>query len=174
MSAEIPRLITDFSNLANQNWQIVNDDVMGGVSNSSFQINANGNAVFLGNISLENNGGFASVKNHEPLNLEGFEFILLHVKGDGKRYSFRLKTGKENRVYKWSYEHRFNTIKDEWMEIRLPVSDFSPIYRGSEPIGVPDLNPAEIKQFGFLISDRQEGPFRLEIQSINALGYGIE
>lgn len=174
MSAEIPHLITDFSNLANQKWQIVNDGVMGGVSESSFQINADGNAVFLGNLSLENNGGFASVKNHTPLNLMGFEVILLHVKGDGKRYSFRLKTGEENRVHKWSYEYRFNTKKDKWMKIRLPVSDFVPTYRGSVPAGVPALNPAEIKQFGFLISDRQEGPFRLEIQSIEAFGSGSE
>jgi len=86
-------LITDFSNFARQQWIIVNDGVMGGKSSSRFQINSFGNGVFRGNISLENNGGFASVKNHEPLNLAGYGKILLTLIGDGKRYSFRLQTG---------------------------------------------------------------------------------
>ena len=43
-------------------WQIVNDDVMGGVSTSKFQVLTNGGAIFSGVVSLENNGGFASVR----------------------------------------------------------------------------------------------------------------
>jgi len=42
-------------------WQVVNDDVMGGVSASNFGV-TNGAAVFRGAVSLENNGGFASVR----------------------------------------------------------------------------------------------------------------
>ncbi|WP_340105952.1 CIA30 family protein [Rhodohalobacter sp. 8-1] len=162
------RLITDFTNLAAQKWMITNDGVMGGNSSSQFQINKDGNGVFIGTISLENNGGFASVKNHEPINLSGFSFIRLSVKGDGNRYSFRLQTGSNGQVNPWSYEHRFETKDNEWTEIDLPLNKFVPTYRGSTPDDAPPLDPSDIKRYGFLISDDQEGDFRLEIEQILA------
>jgi NADH dehydrogenase [ubiquinone] 1 alpha subcomplex assembly factor 1 len=163
------RLITDFSNLSNQKWHIVNDAVMGGLSHSSFQINSDGNAVFLGVVSLKNNGGFASVKNHEAVNLEGFKSIRLFIKGDGKRYSFRMQTGDDDEIHSWSYEHRFDTNDDIWMEAELPLSGFTATYRGRKPNNAPVLNLSSIKRFGFLISDGQEGEFRLEVDKIEAV-----
>lgn len=160
------RLITDFSNIANQEWRIVNDVVMGGKSSSRMQLNAAGNAVFLGELSLENNGGFASVKNHEPINIEGFSAIHLRFMGDGNRYSFRLRTGEGRETHKWSYQVKFETKQDEWMDIIIPLSDFEATYRGSKPNNVPPPDFSSIRQFGFLISDKQEGPFRLEIEKI--------
>lgn len=162
------RLITDFSNLAAQQWIITNDGVMGGKSSSQFQINKDGNGVFLGTVSLENNGGFASVKNHEPVNLSGFQAVRLTVLGDGNRYSFRLQTGSGSSLDPWSYEQRFETEQDEWIEIDLPLDQFRPTYRGRTPDDVPPLDPAAIKRYGFLISDEQEGDFRLEIDKIAA------
>ena len=162
------RLITDFSNLAAQQWIITNDTVMGGSSTSQFQINKDGYGVFLGTVSLENNGGFASVKNHEPINLSGFIHIKLSVLGDGKRYSFRLQTGEHGTIDPWSYEQRFETTKGEWIDVKLPIKDFSPTYRGRTPDDAPPLDPSVIKRYGFLISDNQEGKFRLEIKKIVA------
>jgi monofunctional biosynthetic peptidoglycan transglycosylase len=162
------KLITDFSNLANQQWMITNDGVMGGKSSSQFQINKDGNGVFLGTVSLENNGGFASVKNHEPLNLGGYKSVKLSVLGDGNRYSFRLQTGSESAVHPWSYEQRFETKDGEWTEIELPLDAFVATYRGRTPEDVPPLDPSKIKRYGLLISDKQEGKFRLEIEKIEA------
>lgn len=161
--------ITDFSNLANQKWLIVNDGVMGGKSSSQFQINEDGNGVFLGTVSLENNGGFASVKNHEPMNLLGYSSILLHLNGDGKKYSFRLQTGVDGTINEWSYEQRFETVSGEWKSVELPLSEFKPTYRGRTPENVSHLDPGEIKRYGFLISDKQQGKFRLEIDRIEAV-----
>ena len=45
-----------------ENWFIVNDDVMGGVSKSKLFLDDEGNVVFKGRISTLNNGGFASVR----------------------------------------------------------------------------------------------------------------
>ncbi len=163
------KLITDFSNIANQEWRIVTDFVMGGKSSSRMQLNAEGNAVFFGELSLEKNGGFASVKNHEPLNLAGFSAIDLRVKGDGNRYSFRLRTGEGSETHKWSYQVKFETKPDEWTDITLPFSDFEATYRGSKPDDVSPPDFSSIRQFGFLISNKQEGPFRLEIEKIEAI-----
>ena len=121
-------LITDFSNLAGQQWQIVNDGVMGGLSSSHLQINEDGNAVFLGHVSLQNNGGFASVKNSEPLSIEGSEFIRLRVKGDGKRYSFRLRTKTGGERNQWVYEIRFDTPENRWEIIDLPLNKLKPCF----------------------------------------------
>jgi len=162
-------LITDFSNIAGQKWQIVNDGVMGGLSSSHFQINEDGNAVFLGHVSLKNNGGFASVKNTEPLNIEGADFVRLHVKGDGKRYSFRLRTKTNSETNYWVYEIRFSTSAGVWEEIDLPLKELKAVYRGRPQPEAPPADLSGIAEFGFLISDRQEGDFRLEIESIHAV-----
>lgn len=163
------RLITDFSNLAAQQWIITNDTVMGGKSSSQFQINKDGNGVFLGTVSLKNNGGFASVKNYEQINLAGFKNISIRVLGDGHRYSFRLQTGENELIHPWFYEQRFQTDADTWADIELPLTEFEPTYRGRTPENVPTLNPSDIKRYGFLISDKQEGRFRLEIDRIWAV-----
>jgi len=162
-------LITDFSNLAGQQWQIVNDGVMGGLSSSHLQINKDGNAVFLGHVSLQNNGGFASVKNTESLNIEGADCIRLRVKGDGNRYSFRFRTQTSGERNYWVYEIRFNTSDQQWEEIDLPLSDLKAVYRGRHQPDAPSADLSSVIEYGFLISDRQEGDFRLEIESIHAM-----
>ena len=166
---ELPVVITDFTNLANQKWRIVNDDVMGGLSKSHFQINFEGHAVFLGEISLKNNGGFASVRNQGPPKLVGFDAIRLTLKGDGNRYSFRLKPDANSSNPAYWYEHRFETKKDQWSEIILPLNAFGATYRGRKPEDAPQLDLRNISHFGFLISDKQSGEFRLEIKKIDAL-----
>ena len=55
-------IINISENIGKTNWLIVNDDVMGGVSNSNLSINDNKNLTFRGIISFENNGGFASCR----------------------------------------------------------------------------------------------------------------
>ena len=162
-------LITDFSNLAGQQWQIVNDGVMGGLSSSYLQLNEDGNAVFLGHVSLQNNGGFASVKNSEPLSIEGSEFIRLRVKGDGKRYSFRLRTKTGGERNQWVYEIRFDTPENQWETIDLPLNKLRAVFRGRPQPDAPSADLSSFIEYGFLISDKQEGEFRLEIDSIYAV-----
>ncbi|WP_176719406.1 CIA30 family protein [Rhodohalobacter halophilus] len=152
-----PVLITDFSNLAAQKWRIVNDDVMGGASTSQFQINEEGNAVFLGEVSFENNGGFASVKNDESLNLVGFKSVQLRVKGDGKRYSFRLKPQSKEKLPNYWFEARFDSVQNQWIEVVIPIGKFRPTYRGRTPDPAPTPDWSTVHQFGFLISNRQGG-----------------
>jgi monofunctional biosynthetic peptidoglycan transglycosylase len=148
-------------------WQIVNDDVMGGVSTSRFQILTNGGAIFSGVVSLENNGGFASVRS-QPVraDLTGCDSFLLRVRGDGRRYKVAVRTdaGLDTPLYQLA----FTTKRGAWEEHRLPFKDFVPTFRGRILTGVPPLNPARVTSVGFLISDQQAGPFRLEIGWIKA------
>jgi Complex I intermediate-associated protein 30 (CIA30) len=148
-------------------WEVVNDDVMGGVSTSRFQVLTNGCAVFSGTVRLENNGGFASVRS-APLreNLTDLTAFVLRVRGDGRSYKFSVRTGAGFDTP--LYQLAFTTKRGEWEEHRLPFKDFVPTFRGRILTDVPPLNPAKVTSVGFLISDKQEGPFKLEVAWIKA------
>jgi len=170
MKADTATNITLFDFQAATNspaWEVVNDDVMGGVSASQFQVQTNGCAVFSGTVRLENNGGFASVRS-APVreNLTGLTAFVLRVRGDGRRYKFSVRTGAglDTPLYQCS----FTTKPGAWEEHRLAFGDFVPTFRGRVLTDVPPLNPAKVNSVGFLISDKQAGPFRLEIGWIKA------
>ncbi len=141
-------------------WVSVNDDVMGGISSGKMQI-VGKIGVFSGTLSPENNGGFASVRTQvKPISNEYFK---LRVRGDGKTYQLRARTS-----YGFdgiSYKAEFPTTSDEWMEISIPVRDFIPVFRGRRIQAAP-LAAADIVQLGFLISGKQYGAFRLEVESL--------
>ncbi len=160
--------IIDFGNTSAAHWQIVNDSVMGGISRSAFQLHDDGYAIFSGTVSLENNGGFASVRarSNAPADLSGFEGLSVRVLGDGKTYCLRLKTVKNGRITRYSYEARFDTSPGEWQTHKLPYSDFEPVFRGRGVRGNPELNADSVIEVGFMIRDGQEGPFRLAVSDI--------
>jgi NADH dehydrogenase [ubiquinone] 1 alpha subcomplex assembly factor 1 len=161
-SATIKTLF-DFQNPPQpRTWEVVNDDVMGGVSTSQFQVLTNGAAVFSGTVRLENNGGFASVRS-APVreNLTGLSAFVLRVRGDGRRYKFSVRTGTDFNTPQ--YQCSFTTKQGEWEEHRLEFKEFVPTFRGRVLTDLPSLDPAKVNSAGFLISDKQAGPFRLEI-----------
>lgn len=161
------KALFDFQTTTNQaGWQVVNDDVMGGVSRSTFTV-TNGAAVFRGEVSLENNGGFASVRSQPARHdLSGCQTIVLRVRGDGRRYKFtvRTETGWDAPLYQVS----FPTKRGVWEEQRLAMKDFVPTFRGRVLTGAPPLDPAKVVSVGLLIADQQAGPFEVEIAFIRA------
>ena len=161
--------IIDFSNASAATWQIVNDSVMGGISRSTLQLHDDGYALFSGSVSLENNGGFASVRTlaRSPADFSGFEGFAVRVLGDGKTYCLRIKTVKNGRITNYSYEARFDTRPGEWQTHKLPYSEFKPVFRGNSVRGNPELNTDAIIELGFMIQDGQEGPFQLGVSSVS-------
>jgi NADH dehydrogenase [ubiquinone] 1 alpha subcomplex assembly factor 1 len=162
------RILFDFQAPNNSPaWQIVNDDVMGGVSTSSFQILANGGAVFSGVVSLEKNGGFASVRSAPARhNLMTSGCFVIRLRGDGRRYKFTVRT--ETGFNTPLYQCAFVTKLGEWEEHRLAFKDFVPTFRGHILTDVPPLNPGRVTSIGLLISEKQDGPFQLEVAWIKA------
>lgn len=162
------RTVIDFSNTAFwETWMPVNDVVMGGVSSSEIAATDSGTAVFRGTVSLENNGGFASVRSGAAeFDMEGYEGIRLHVRGDGSDYRLRLHT--TDSFDGVAYQQTFGTTEGEWITVDIPFADFTASFRGRRVPDAPALNPSNIRQIGFLIADRQTGPFALEIASISA------
>lgn len=143
-------------------WTIVNDGVMGGLSSSDLTAEVGSAAVFQGRLSLENNGGFASVRMALPGGaLARAASIALRVRGDGRRYQLRLRPGGSVDGPAWAAD--FETTPSEWVTVTLPVNAFEPRFRGSRP---PDAGPLALEhvgQLGFMLADKHEGAFRLEI-----------
>ena len=149
-------------------WRTINDTVMGGVSNSSFQTRGNGIGVFSGYVSLENFGGFASVRSRPQFrDLSEWTGLVLRVRGDGKSYKLGLKNDMSwNSVM---YQAAFKTVAGQWTEVRLPFgSCCTPQFRGRDVPDAPALDPSRILQITLMISEKQEGPFKLEIDWIGA------
>lgn len=143
-------------------WAKVNDGVMGGLSDSELVFTPNGTALFQGNVSLKNYGGFASVRTVPfPYQLGGYEGVALRVRGDGHRYRLRFHTdpGYDGIAYQAS----FDTLPDEGRVVRVRFADCTPTFRGRQVPSAPPLDSRLIQQIGFMIADNQEGPFRLEI-----------
>ena len=155
-------MLEDFSENDLLSWNIVDDTVMGGRSRGSFIIN-NNIGEFKGYLSLANNGGFSSVRAYYPYDLIGISSITLRVKGDGRKYNFRVRTNKNS----WaSYSHSFSTESNTWQEITLNIQDFFHTYRGYNVQNVQRLSELLIREIGIMISDKNEGNFALMIDWI--------
>jgi len=160
-------------------WGAVDDVVMGGVSESGIRL-ADGYALFSGNVSTDNSGGFASVRtrNFEPsFNLSNYRGIELRVKGDGQRYKLFLRTEA-----KWDgvgYAYSFDTIADEWMTIQVPFQELVPIFRAKTVNDAP-LDTTQICSLQLMLSKFEydkalnprfrSGLFSLQVESISAYG----
>lgn len=148
-------------------WLKVNDGVMGGLSQSEMVFTLRGTAIFQGSVSLENYGGFASVRTTlQEYGLSGYEGLTVRVKGDGHRFKLRLRT--DDRFDSPAYQADFDTVADAWVTVQVPFSAFAPTFRGRQLRNMPPIDSTEIRQIGFLIADKQAGPFQLEIDWISA------
>lgn len=152
-----------------EGWQPLDDRVMGGVSLSAFTHHPDSYAVFAGVVSLDNGGGFASVRHpHLLLGDPTTEAYRLRVRGDGKRYKFNLRMDAE--LDGVNHQAIFQPPLGRWVDIVLPLSMFSTRLRGRAVPDAPSLEPGRVQQVGWMIGDRQAGDFRLEIQSVQCLG----
>lgn len=148
---------------AEQRWYVVNDSVMGGMSNSQV-VQTQDSLVFTGNVSLDNNGGFASIRTELNTQSQNTKGITLRVKGDGQTYQLRLRT--TDYLDGAAYTHSFKTVKNEWVNINFIPSDFTLTFRGRVLDQQPTIDFNDIKQLGFMIAGKQEGKFKLEVSKI--------
>ncbi|MEZ9575461.1 CIA30 family protein [Vibrio sp. 10N.261.55.F4] len=143
-----------------KNWTATNDDVMGGISTGGL-IYLDDMSRFRGELSLENNGGFSSVKRSIESPAHEIDSAELVFVGDGRTYQLRLTTSKDgNRV---QYKHDFVTIKGEQLNKVFHFNDFQAVFRGRLLSDAPELKARDIKQIGFLIADKEPSPFELDL-----------
>ena len=159
-------LLFDFSAAASVDaWAAIDDRVMGGISRSSLRHDPAGHAVFAGTVSLERNGGFASVRSLPGARgRPGATACVIEVRGDGKQYKLSLLT--DDGFDSLNHQAGFAPDAHGWQTIRLPLADFRASFRGRAVPGAAAIDPARIRQVGLMIAARQAGPFALEIRRI--------
>ncbi|CAN6243695.1 unnamed protein product [Urochloa humidicola] len=166
-------------------WGALDDVVMGGVSESAFQVLPTGSetggptGLFKGTVSTSNNGGFTSIRTKNftvPEDLSAYDGIELRVKGDGRRYKLIIRTS-----YEWDtvgYTASFDTTKGEWQSVKLPFSSLRPVFRARTMTDAPPFDSSNITSLQLMFSKFEydgklnptftEGPFELPFSSIRA------
>ncbi|MTI20166.1 CIA30 family protein [Fulvivirga sp. RKSG066] len=155
----------DFNaNTTIQSWRVVDDVVMGGRSSGSITLSEEGHGLFSGEVSLENNGGFSSVRhNLKAKDLAPYNKFIVRIKGDGKRYQFRVKSTD---VQQHSYVANFETTGD-WQEIEISFNSLKPTFRGRD-LDMPNFPGEQVEEVAFLIGNKKPQSFKLEIDFIKA------
>lgn len=169
MAEDKPQTLFDFTGAdAANEWQSVNDGVMGGVSEGKFKISDRKTMEFFGTLSLENNGGFASVRTKaKKLGLVNGDALVAKVKGDGREYSLNLYLNKP--LIAFSYRATVQTKKDEWIEVKIPLDKFEATSFGRVVKDAGPVDPKEVNALGFMLSDKKAGPFKLDLESIRVM-----
>lgn len=146
-------------------WRAIDDRVMGGVSRSRLRHDPAGHAEFEGDVSLAQNGGFASVRSSPgERGQAGATICLIEARGEPKEFKLSLLT--DDGFDSVNYQVGFAPDTHHWQTISLPISSFRASFRGRDVPDAPALNPARIRQVGLMIAGRQSGPFALDIRRI--------
>ncbi len=147
-------------------WEAIDDRIMGGCSKSCPEYLQGIGLRFSGIVSLDNNGGFASIRSDDGcFDLSGHSGLKIRARGDGHTYKLSLRT---DLYYDGvSYQTSFATEADSWQEITLPFDTFAPTHHGVKLTTIPAMDTARVKSFGLFIADRQEGPFKLDLAWIS-------
>jgi monofunctional biosynthetic peptidoglycan transglycosylase len=166
MAEDTRKVLCDFTEPdAARQWQTVNDGVMGGVSEGKFRITDAKTLEFFGNLSLENNGGFASVRTRaRKFGLEKGDTLVIKLRGDGREYTLNLYVPRP--LVAFSYRAAVQTKTDEWIEVTLPLDKFEATSFGRPVRDAGPVDPKEVNALGFLLGDKRAGPFKLEVEWI--------
>lgn len=162
--------MTEFSAADNLafGWRIVDDGVMGGLSKGNVKTTEEGIMRFQGMLSLENNGGFSSVRTDTvALDLSAAQGLILRVKGDGRTYQLRLATDARYRSMEVSFKADFPTVKGKWHEVKIPFSAFVGSFRGLE-LPEKTFDPKKIERLSILLGDKKPGAFAMEMDWIRS------
>ena len=155
-----------------KDWVMISDNVMGGVTQSKLQYTEN-SLVLNGTLSLDNYGGFSSIKtNFNTFDLSEYDGVKIKYKSTGQKFAFTLEDSKN-----WTmpnYKGAFgNSDSNTWQETTILFKDFKQ-YQIGEPTG-KKLTTAVLKnivRLGIITTEKKEGPFSIEVESIEFISSG--
>lgn len=150
---------------ANCDWFVVLDGVMGGLSEGTVTKTSE-SIIFKGEISLENNGGFASYRSpYGKYDLSSYKEVHIRYKSTGQNFAFTLNNYRQ--FYRPNFKIELPVTNGEWKEITRPLSSFKKYRLGnllSGQLSQDDL--ADVIRLGLISNDKKASPFRIEIDYI--------
>lgn len=157
-------LIIDFGK-TQQDWQVVNDTVMGGQSQSQVKYTEH-SAVFKGTVSLENNGGFASFRSpYGEWDLTKYKTLSIHYRSTGFDMAWTMKDQKP--YYEPSFRGELPNTQGAWKTVEFQLRNLE-AYQLGKPLGY-QLSNQQLKniiRLGFITNEKRAGNFELEIDLI--------
>ena len=140
------------------NWQMVTDQVMGGVSVATMHSSAQGVSL-QGQVSYENNGGFVQIKWPLPSDLNWAQYDGLYIEAKSSNALQVEAVLKSSQLWMPWQSYRVSlALSEQWQSFVLPFSQFAP-YRTQTA-----LNPSRLTQFALLAG--QEGVVEFSVQRL--------
>ncbi|MEM0963539.1 MAG: CIA30 family protein [Bacteroidota bacterium] len=157
-------MLFDFDSDSPARWRVVNDGVMGGLSQGFAEITS-GTLSFTGEL-VTRGGGFTSVRTQRAVDLSGYDGLELRVRGGGRTFEVEVDDGTRRGWREVSRRAAFPTT-GEWQTVRVPFSALETSVFG-QPVRARPLDPSAVEAFGLYILDGIDGPFELEVDWIRA------
>lgn len=145
-----------------RNWQVVNDGVMGGLSEGEAQLTED-SLLFKGNVSLDNNGGFSSLRSSYSKK-ELSKHKSVEIKYRSKGISMAMTLSVSRRWYIPNYKTGLEGTKGKWKTVTLALEDFRKHYIGKpmeETLRKDELK--KVIRYGFITDEKKYGNFEFEI-----------
>ncbi|AGC78489.1 complex I intermediate-associated protein 30 (CIA30) [Nonlabens dokdonensis] len=159
-------ILFDFNKKSDiSSWNIVDDRVMGGISQSHFSLTTSGHGKFYEFVTTESNGGFSSVDyDFDKVKVSPNDKIKIKLKGDGKTYQFRVKAFPNDRH---NYIKEFATT-GEWQNVEIPLSDMYASWRGNR-LNIPNFDKNQITGITLMIANGKKQNFQILLNSIEVV-----
>ena len=157
-----PPLSYDFGAAAGSDWRVIVDGVMGGLSSGKVELLDN-SMVFTGSISLDNNGGFSSLRApFGKYDLTQSRSVELRYRSTGGEFTFMME--KDRRFWIPYFALSLPDTGAEWVTLQVDLDTFD-IRRLGEKTGatMEAKYLDDIIRIGFMKLDKKEGPFMLEV-----------
>jgi NADH dehydrogenase [ubiquinone] 1 alpha subcomplex assembly factor 1 len=148
-------------------WRVIDDGVMGGLSRGHVEAVSRG-VCFSGTLSIENQGGFSSIRAPVQGIPAATAAFRLDVTGDGRAYQFRLRETDHPAAPAWRASFDTTGARET---VVLALRDFEPVLRGRQVRRANPLEAGAIRFLGFMLNSRRPGPFAL---TVHAIEYGPE
>ena len=148
-----------------RNWRVVNDGVMGGLSEGDAVLTDN-SILFKGKVSLDNNGGFSSLRsNFSRKALANYDQVKIRYRSDGITLAMTLSVSR--RWYIPNYKTSLVSTGGAWETKVINLKDFRKHYIGkpmNEMMSDEALN--QVIRLGFITDEKKYGDFEFEIDYI--------
>jgi len=146
-------------------WRVVVDGVMGGRSSGEL-VTTDTSIIFKGEVSLENNGGFSSIRtSNTEFDLSPFTAVTIRYRLTGQQFAFRLS--QYRRFYRPSFRVILPATNNEWSTIMIKLASLEKARLGEVLEGSPSQEDlASVIRLGFISNDKKAGEFEFEIDFI--------
>ncbi|MEM6802980.1 MAG: CIA30 family protein [Bacteroidota bacterium] len=143
-------------------WKPLNDGVMGGLSNGQVELTEN-TLKFFGEVSLDNFGGFTSVKSpFGQYDLSNSDKITIRYKTEGQIISISLEDSEV--FFNPYFKLLLPDTEGRWAIVEADISDFKEYNLGQGgSTSISDDFLRNVRRIGFITSKKSEGKFFVEV-----------